>query len=192
MIASLSGTLSTVGLDWVEVTVGGVGLRVNVPASLIDQVGQVGDGVKLFTSLQVKEDSLTLFGFPSSDGRQAFEALLGVNGVGPRLALSILSRMAPENLALAVATEDPAEFKGVPGVGTRIAQRIVMELKGKLEIEMTAATSYSATGCRAYEALAPLGYTMSEVMEAAASLPRDEPLEFEEKVRLVLDYLAGQ
>ena len=185
MITSLSGTLSTVGLDWVEVTVGGVGLRVNVPSSLIDQVGQVGDGVKLFTSLQVKEDSLTLFGFPSSDGRQAFEALLGVNGVGPRLALSILSRMAPENLALAVATEDPAEFKGVPGVGTRIAQRIVMELKGKLEIEMTAAPT-ARPDAELTEALAPLGYTMSEVMEAAASLPRDEPLEFEEKVRLVL------
>ena len=191
MITSLSGTLSTAGLDWVEVTVGGVGLRVNVPASLIDQVGQVGDGVKLFTSLQVKEDSLTLFGFPSSDGRQAFEALLGVNGVGPRLALSILSRMAPENLALAVATEDPAEFKGVPGVGTRIAQRIVMELKGKLEIEMTAAPT-ARPDAELTEALAPLGYTMSEVMEAAASLPRDKPLKFEEKVRLVLDYLGGQ
>jgi Holliday junction DNA helicase RuvA len=191
MITSLSGTLSTAGLDWVEVTVGGVGLRVNVPASLIDQVGQVGDGVKLFTSLQVKEDSLTLFGFPSSDGRQAFEALLGVNGVGPRLALSILSRMAPENLALAVATEDPAEFKGVPGVGTRIAQRIVMELKGKLEIEMTAAPT-ARPDAELIESLTALGYTMSEVMEAASSLPRDKPLEFEEKVRLVLDYLGGQ
>ena len=191
MITSLSGTLSTVGLDWVEVTVGGVGLRVNIPASLIDQVGQVGDGVKLFTSLQVKEDSLTLFGFPSSDGRQAFEALLGVNGVGPRLALSILSRMAPENLALAVATEDPAEFKGVPGVGTRIAQRIVMELKGKLEIEMTAAPT-ARPDAELIDSLTALGYTMSEVMEAASSLPRDEPLEFEEKVRLVLDYLGGQ
>ena len=191
MITSLSGTLSTVGLDWVEVTVGGVGLRVNIPASLIDQVGQVGDGVKLFTSLQVKEDSLTLFGFPSSDGRQAFEALLGVNGVGPRLALSILSRMAPENLALAVATEDPAEFKGVPGVGTRIAQRIVMELKGKLEIEMTAAPT-ARPDAELIDSLTALGYTMSEVMEAASSLPRDKPLEFEEKVRLVLDYLGGQ
>ena len=191
MITSLSGTLSTVGLDWVEVSVGGVGLRVNVPSSLIDQVGQVGDAVKLFTSLQVKEDSLTLYGFPSSDGRQAFEALLGVNGVGPRLALAILSRMAPETLAMAVATEDPAEFKGVSGVGTRIAQRIVMELKGKLEIEMTAAPS-ARPDAELTEALTALGYTMSEVMEAAASLPRDKPLEFEEKLRLVLDYLGGQ
>ena len=191
MITSLSGTLSTVGLDWVEVTVGGVGLRVNVPSSLIDQVGQVGDGVKLFTSLQVKEDSLTLYGFPSADGRQAFEALLGVNGVGPRLALSILSRMAPETLAMAVATEDPAEFKGVSGVGTRIAQRIVMDLKGKLEIEVTAAPT-ARPDAELTEALTALGYTMSEVMEAAASLPRDKPLEFEEKLRLVLDYLGGQ
>lgn len=191
MITLLSGQLSTVGLDWVEVTVGGVGLRVNVPSSLIDQVGRVGDGVKLFTSLQVKEDSLTLYGFPSSDGRQAFEALLGVNGVGPRVALSILSRMAPETLAMAVATEDPAEFKGVPGVGTRIAQRIVMELKGKLEIEVTAAPT-ARPDAELAEALTALGYTVSEVMEAAASLPRDEPLELEDKIRLALEYLAGQ
>ena len=147
--------------------------------------------MKLFTSLQVKEDSLTLYGFPSSDGRQAFEALLGVNGVGPRLALAILSRMAPENLALAVATEDPAEFKGVPGVGTRIAQRIVMELKGKLEIEMTAAPS-ARPDAELTDALTALGYTMSEVMEAASNLPSDEPLEFEDKLRLTLERLAGQ
>ncbi len=191
MITSLNGTLSLVGLDWVEVTVGGVGLRVNVPASLIEQVGQTGDGVKLFTSLQVKEDSLTLYGFPNSDGRHAFEALLGVNGVGPRLALSILSKLTPDNLALAVATEDAAGFKGVPGVGNRIAQRIVMELKGKLEIEMTAAPTVQPDA-ELVEALTALGYSGAEVMGAIASLPRDEPLSVEEKVRLALEYLAGQ
>lgn len=191
MITSLTGTLSVIGLDWIEVTVGGVGLRVNVPASLIDQVGQTGERVKLFTSLQVKEDSLTLYGFPNSDGRLAFEALLGVNGVGPRLALSILSRLTPDNLALAVATEDPVRFKGVPGVGTRIAQRIVMELKGKLEIEMTAAPTLQPDN-ELVEALTALGYSVAEVMGAVASLPRDEPLSTEEKVRQALDHLAGQ
>jgi Holliday junction DNA helicase RuvA len=191
MITSVTGTLSVIGLDWIEVTVGGVGLRVNVPPSLIDQVGQSGERVKLFTSLQVKEDSLTLYGFPNSEGRQTFEALLGVNGVGPRLALSILSRLTPDNLALAVATEDAAGFKGVPGVGARIAQRIVMELKGKLEIEMTAASMVRPDN-ELIEALTALGYSMAEVMDSVASLPRDEPLSTEEKVRQALDHLAGQ
>ena len=163
----------------------------NVPPSLIDQVGQSGDRVKLFTSLQVKEDSLTLYGFPNSDGRQTFEALLGVNGVGPRLALSILSRLTPENLALAVATEDAAGFKGVPGVGTRIAQRIVMELKGKLEIEMTAAPMVRPDN-ELIEALTALGYSMAEVVGAVTSLPKDKSLSTEEKVRQALDHLAGQ
>lgn len=191
MITSVTGTLSIIGLDWVEVTVGGVGLRVNVPASLIEQVGRSGDRVKLFTSLQVKEDSLTLYGFPNSDGRQTFEALLGVNGVGPRVALSILSRLTPDNLALAVATEDPAGFKGVPGVGSRIAQRIVMELKGKLAIEMTAASSLRPDN-EVVDALAALGYSMAEVMDATASVPRDESIPVEEKVRQALEHLAGQ
>ena len=134
MITSLSGALSTVGIDWVEITIAGVGFRVNVPPSFVENVGDVGARVNLFTSLQVKEDSLTLYGFPSPDGRLAFEALLGVNGVGPRLALSILSVLTPENLASAVANEDTDVIKGVPGVGKRIAERIVMELNGKLQI----------------------------------------------------------
>lgn len=191
MITSVTGTLSIIGLDWVEVTVGEVGLRVNVPASLIEQVGQSGDRVKLFTSLQVKEDSLTLYGFPNSDGRQAFEALLGVNGVGPRLALSILSKLTPNDLALAVATEDPVGFKGVPGVGTRIAQRIVMELKGKLEIEMTAALGQRPDS-ELIDALTALGYSMAEVIDATASVPLDESISTEEKVRQTLEQLAGQ
>ena len=190
MITSLSGALSTVGLDWVEITVAGVGLRVNVPPSFVENVGGVGERVNLFTSLQVKEDSLTLYGFPSSDGRLAFEALLGVNGVGPRLALSILSVLTPENLAFAVANEDTDIIKGVPGVGKRIAERIVMELQGKLQIEMTAAPA-TRSDRELLDALTALGYSASEVMEAVAGIPSDDSIEFEEKLRLAFERLVG-
>lgn len=190
MITSLSGALSTIGVDWVEITVGDVGLRVNVPASFIENVGEVGGRVHLFTSLQVKEDSLTLYGFPNPDGRQAFEALLGVNGVGPRLALSILSILTPENLAFAVAEEDTDVFKGVSGVGKRIAQRIVMELKGKLQVEMTAAPATRPDG-EIVDALTALGYSASEAMEAVAGIPSDDSMESEEKLRLALGRLVG-
>lgn len=190
MITSLSGALSTIGIDWVEITVGDVGLRVNVPTSFIENVGEVGGRVHLFTSLQVKEDSLTLYGFPNSDVRQAFEALLGVNGVGPRLALSILSILTPENLAFAVAEEDTDVFKGVSGVGKRIAQRIVMELKGKLQVEMTAAPATRPDG-EIVDALTALGYSASEAMEAVAGIPSDESMESEEKLRLALGRLVG-
>jgi len=190
MITSLSGALSTVGLDWVEITVAGVGLRVNVPPSFVENVGGVGERVNLFTSLQVKEDSLTLYGFPSPDGRLAFEALLGVNGVGPRLALSILSVLTPENLAFAVANEDTDIIKGVPGVGKRIAERIVMELQGKLQIEMTAAPA-TRSDRELLDALTALGYSASEVMEAVAGIPSDDSIEFEEKLRLAFERLVG-
>ena len=190
MITSLSGALSTVGLDWVEITVAGVGLRVNVPPSFVESVGGVGERVNLFTSLQVKEDSLTLYGFPSPDGRLAFEALLGVNGVGPRLALSILSVLTPENLAFAVANEDTDIIKGVPGVGKRIAERIVMELQGKLQIEMTAAPA-TRSDREMLDALTALGYSASEVMEAVAGIPSDDSIEFEEKLRLAFERLVG-
>ena len=190
MITSLSGALSTIGVDWVEITVGDVGLRVNVPTSFIENVGEVGGRVHLFTSLQVKEDSLTLYGFPNPDDRQAFEALLGVNGVGPRLALSILSILTPENLAFAVAEEDTDVFKGVSGVGKRIAQRIVMELKGKLQVEMTAAPATRPDG-EIVDALTALGYSASEAMEAVAGIPSDDPMESEEKLRLALGRLVG-
>lgn len=190
MITSLSGALSTVGLDWVEITVAGVGLRVNVPPSFVENVGGVGERVNLFTSLQVKEDSLTLYGFPSPDGRLAFEALLGVNGVGPRLALSILSVLTPENLAFAVANEDTDIIKGVPGVGKRIAERIVMELQGKLQIEMTAAPA-TRSDRELLDALTALGYSASEVMEAVVGIPSDDSIEFEEKLRLAFERLVG-
>lgn len=190
MITSLSGALSTVGLDWVEITIAGVGLRVNVPPSFVENVGGVGERVNLFTSLQVKEDSLTLYGFPSPDGRLAFEALLGVNGVGPRLALSILSVLTPENLAFAVANEDTDIIKGVPGVGKRIAERIVMELQGKLQIEMTAAPA-TRSDRELLDALTALGYSASEVMEAVAGIPSDDSIEFEEKLRLAFERLVG-
>lgn len=173
-----------------EITVGDVGLRVNVPTSFIENVGEVGGRVHLFTSLQVKEDSLTLYGFPNPDGRQAFEALLGVNGVGPRLALSILSILTPENLAFAVAEEDTDVFKGVSGVGKRIAQRIVMELKGKLQVEMTAAPATRPDG-EIVDALTALGYSASEAMEAVAGIPSDDSMESEEKLRLALGRLVG-
>ena len=190
MITSVEGMLSVTGVDWVEITVGGVGLKVFTPPTLLDQVGQVGDRVKLHTSLQVKEDSLTLFGFPSSEARQAFEALLTVNGVGPRVALAVLSRLTAESLALAVATEDATAFKGIPGVGGKIASRIVLELKGKLHIEVSSAPR-ARPDAELLEALTALGYSSAEVMAAIAALPRDRALTLEEKLRLCLDHMAG-
>jgi len=190
VITTIEGRLSEAGVDWVDVIVGGgVGLRVSVPTALIERVGVVGDIVKLHTSLQVKEDSLDLYGFPAPEGRKTFEALLGVNGVGPRVALSILSRLTPEQLAVAVASQDASVFKGVSGVGARIAERIILELKGKLTTEITTSATTS-TESEVIEALTALGYSTTEVSVAVNAIPIEDELSFEEKLRIALEGLA--
>ena len=191
MITALEGILADSGLGWVDVAVGGVTLRANVSETAVDELGAVGGRVKLFTALQVRDDSLTLFGFPTRDARTAFETLIGVNGVGPRVALSVISVLAPESLALAVASGDTDAFKRVPGVGPRTAGRIILELRGKLDFEMSSTRPERQDDADVISALTALGYTASEALEALASLPVEEATSVEEKVRLSLQQLAG-
>lgn len=190
MITAISGRVAKVGLDWVDVDLGAVSVRVNVPASTVSDIGPGGDRIRLYTSLQVREDSLTLYGFVAEDLRTSFESLLKITGVGPRLALSVLSTFSAEELASAVSTGDVAAFSRVPGVGKKTAGRIVLELKGQLarEIEVS---PVDAGATQAIEALTALGYSLAEAREAVASLPRDESLATEERVRAALERLAA-
>ena len=185
MITSIEGTLAGSGVDWVDVSVGGVTLRVNVPPSALEGLGRTGDRLRLFTSLQMREDSLALYGFPTDEARSAFEALIGVNGVGPRLALNVLSSLTTESLSLAIAAGDAGVFKRVPGVGAKTAGRIVLELKGKLDLVLP-----PAPGAIGHEevvyALTALGYSVSEATAAVSSLPPGDSRSLEDTVRLCL------
>ena len=192
MITGLEGVLAGVGPDWADVSVGGVTIRASIPESASGTLGPAGERVRLFTSLQVRDDSLTLYGFPTEDARTAFEALIGINGVGPRLALSILSAMTTDSLALAIDSADPAAFKGVSGVGTKTANRIVLELKGKLDWQPVAAVHAPASGhADLVEALTALGYTVQEAAEAVSALPEDAPDSLEDRLRIALLDAAG-
>ena len=192
MITGIEGTVADSGPDWLDVAVGGVTVRVNLPMSTAERLGTVGAPVKLLTTLQVRDDSLTLFGFPDREARAAFEMLIGVNGVGPRVALSVLSALAPESLALAVESGDTDAFTSVPGVGKRTASRILLELRGKLDFDLTAAGAVHRDDADVVDALTALGYTALEARRALASLPSGEELPVEEKVRLSLGQLAGE
>ncbi len=192
MITGIEGTVADSGPEWLDVAVGGVTVRVNVPMSTAERFGAVGAPVKLLTTLQVRDDSLTLFGFPDREARAAFESLIGVNGVGPRVAMSVLSALAPESLALAVELGDADAFKSVPGVGKRTASRILLELRGKLDFDLTATGAAQRDDADVVDALTALGYTALEARRALASLPSDEELPVEEKVRLSLGQLAGE
>lgn len=173
------------------VVVGGVSLRVYVPSSSLESLGEVGDGVRLFTHLVVREDALSLYGFATEEARRVFELLLSVSGVGPRIALVVLSAMGPQEVALAIASGDADALGRVPGVGKKRAARLVLELRGRLEKER-GAVEVGAPGpgpVDAVTALVALGYTPSEARQAMAGLEPGLPLE--ERVRRALQHLAG-
>ena len=189
LISSIRGNLERVGPDWADVSVAGVTFRVSVPGSAVEHLGRTGDELRLFTHLQVRDDSLTLFGFLTEEARLAFDALIGISGVGPRLALSVLSRFTPESLSAAASSGDVDAFSGVPGVGKKTASRIVLELKGKLKGDW--AVPAGDVG-EVVEALTALGYTVSEARDAVSSLPAGNSMSFEDKVRLVLERMGSR
>lgn len=189
LISSVSGAVAGAGADWIDVAVGGVTLRISAPSAAVgDAGGRVGEAVALYTSLQVREDSLTLFGFPTEDERQTFETLLGVSGIGPRLALAMLDRFSPQALAQAVDAADARALSTVPGVGRRTASRIILELKGKLDLDF--ADAAAAPDSDLVDALAALGYADAEAREALSGT--DPAASDEDRVRAALERLAGE
>lgn len=132
MISFISGTVRSIHIDYLSVEVSGVGLKVLVKASTSAGV-VMGMQIQLFTTLVVREDSLTLFGFLSDEERSLFELVQTVSGIGPKVALSILGALTPDDLSRAIATEDISTIEQVPGIGRKGAQRMILELKGKLK-----------------------------------------------------------
>ena len=189
MIASVAGEVLAVRLDSVVVEVGGVGLSVAAtPATLADLV--VGGDARLHTTLVVREDSLTLYGFTTADARDAFETLQTISGVGPRLALAVLAVHEPEALRRAVAAGDLTALMKVPGIGRKGAQRMALELGDRLgaptggpvaaaagTAPAAAGTSGGAGGAPVVEALVGLGWSARQAEDAvAAALAEDGSL----------------
>lgn len=131
MISLLNGVVRSITTDRAIIEVGGVGLAVSVTAATTSQLN-LGAPVQLFTSLVVREDSLTLFGFLDEESRSAFELVQTVSGIGPKVALAILGAHTPQSLAVAIAQEDIKAIEKVPGIGRKGAQRLILELKGKI------------------------------------------------------------
>lgn len=191
LISSVNGMLEGTGADWMDVAIGGITLRISAPSPCIEVIGQLGTPVRLFTSLQVREDSISLYGFDTPEARQTFETLIGISGIGPRVALNILSIFSPDALAAAVESGDVKSFTAVPGVGRKTASRILLELKGKLELDWSDSRIPSLDS-NAVDALTALGYTPLEAREALSDLSENgNDLATEDQVRLALQQLAG-
>jgi Holliday junction DNA helicase RuvA len=193
MIASLQGIVVTTGSDSVVVQVGGVGFRVFVPQTLLEELGGSGHEVTLHTHLHVRENELTLYGCGSEEELGLFRLLLGVSGIGPKVALSILSSLTPDRLQAAIAQEDVATLARVPGIGPKTAKKLVFDLKDKVAVGPSPGRPQPVlTEAEAdlIAALTTLGYSVAEAQEAIRNLPR-EPLPLEEQVRLALAYFAS-
>jgi len=170
--------------------VGGVGFKVFVPPALLDGPPSTGQQVGLFTHMHVRENELSLYGFFAAEELTLFELLLHVSGIGPKVAMKIVSIMPPDALREAIARGDAAALTRVPGVGKKIAERVLVDLKDKLGASR--GISYPALSGPAAEiiaALLSLGYSLSEAQAALRSLPHEE-LPLEEKIRLALQHLA--
>ena len=197
MITSIHGVLEATGIDHAIVRVGGFGIRVFVPSSTLSRVGEVGGEVSFATHFHMREDGISLYGFTSEIDRDAFEQLIGVSGVGPKVALAILSVMDAATFYQAISNEDQQKLGLAKGVGKRLAAHLILELKGKLP--SLAALSPSGTApasvkaqAEALEALMGLGYSSAEAQAALAKIPAGQELTLEEQVTFALRSFARQ
>jgi Holliday junction DNA helicase RuvA len=191
VIATVSGLIQEILPDSLVVEVGGVGLQIFVPASLRDQL-RPGEMVSLSTYLVVRQDILALYGFESREGRQYFTLLLTVDGVGPKLALQVLSVLSPDAIRRAVFHEQPEVFTRVPGIGRKTAQKILLQLQDKIpgEAGLEPVAAISEVDGEVLSALTSLGYSVVEAQAALQAIPRDTPQEVETRLRLALQYFT--
>jgi holliday junction DNA helicase RuvA len=189
MIATLRGEIVQIEENALVLEVGGVGLRVFAPAPLRRRL-KVGDVILLYTHLVVRQDALILYGFESPSERELFNILLGVDGVGPKVALSVLSTMTLDAVQRAVFADEADVLSRVPGVGKKTAQKMALHLKDKLKPMDTLATVAAMTDrdSEVLAALTALGYSVVEAQSAIQSLPRDAPEDTEERLRMALQY----
>lgn len=202
MIYSVTGTLIHMDATTAVVECGGVGFKCLTTLNTLKQLGPAGGKVTLYTYLNVREDALDLFGFSSKNELNCFKMLTGISGVGPKVALAILSELSPEGVAVAAASGDSKSFTRASGVGPKLGQRIVLELKDKVkkmagtsgDLQLTPAEagviSASKNAEQAVQALIVLGYTQSEASQAVARL--DSALATEELIRLALKGMSAR
>lgn len=192
MISNVKGEIVEIQQDSMVVMVGGIGLKIFVPAATAASA-KVGHTIFLFTALIVREDSLTLFGFETKAESQYYDHILGVNGIGPKLALAVISNLSIDAIRRAVFNEQPELFARVPGIGKKNAQKIVLHLQGKFkpdDLELGTIRPDSVD-MQLMEALVTLGYSVVEAQTAVQNLPKDAPQDLEERLRLALQYFSA-
>ena len=188
MIGRISGELAEKNPPQVVVVAGGVGYEIDVPMSTFYNLPRVGENVTLLTHLVVREDAHLLFGFLTAHERTTFRQLLKISGVGPKVALSVLSGLSVDDLAAAVASEDASRLMRVPGIGKKTAERLVLELRDRLPVAVALTKAGTTPGGDVLNALMGLGYNDREAQAAVKQLPPD--LALTDAIRQALKLLA--
>jgi len=193
MIASIEGHLRAIEKRSVVVQVGGVGLCIHVPDSFTSQCGPIGSTVLLHTHLHVREDELTLYGCTTENELQLFKLLLSVSGIGPKVALSLLSTLTDDAIRSAIVAEQSNILTTVPGIGTKTAKKIIFELKDKVQITggvVLPSSQISDADGEVIAALTALGYSVIEAQTALQHIPADVQ-DVEERLRAALSYMGS-
>jgi Holliday junction DNA helicase RuvA len=190
MIASLSGKISEIFEDSLILQVGGVGLQVFIPLNSLSNF-EVGQDIFLLTQFVVRETEMTLYGFSRPEEREFFNLLVGVNGVGPKLALAVLSSLSIPVIRRAVFDKNPEVLGTVSGVGKMTAQKIALHLKNKIkDSDEMAVSVFDDLNMEVVEALTSLGYSAAEAQAAVRVIPKDTPEELEDRLRIALAYFG--
>lgn len=209
MIAFVKGPLVQIEEDMVIVEAGSVGLEIRVPLSVLERLPALGQTVMLYTYFQVKEDGMSLYGFLDRQDKAVFKQLLGVNGVGPKGALGILSALRPDDLRMAILSGDAKAISKAPGIGAKTAQRVILDLKDKVSMEQVTESWMSTNGAgqpgtageagasglsgaanEAVQALTALGYTNMEAAKAVKKVELKEGMTTEEVLKAALKHLS--
>lgn len=206
MLAYIKGELTMKQTEYIVIEVGGLGYKVFMSSIAIDQIGKIGDMVKVYTYYRVKEDDISIFGFNTFEELRMFELLISVSGVGAKTAVTMLGSIEPSAFAIAVIQDDISTLKQIPGIGLKSAQRIVLELKDKLKKEQQIAELEVASGTKnkiknaiindnkiseATTALQVLGYTKNDIDKAISQIDKTE-ITLEEIIKQALKILSSK
>jgi Holliday junction DNA helicase RuvA len=190
MITGIHGKLEACRTDYAIIRVGGFSLQVFAPASTLNRLNEAGMEVSLFTHFHMREDGIALYGFSTEADRDAFEQLIAVSGVGPKVAIALLSIMDAPTLYKAIADEDQQRLGLARGVGKRLAAQLILTLKGKLPVMTPAGAVAGPAGgkiqAEVMEALIGLGFSNAEAQAAIAKIPQDQGMTLEEQVTYAL------
>ena len=205
MFSYIRGPLVEISEEVIVVEAGGIGWNIHVPLSVLDRLPRTGETVQVYTSFQVREDAMTLYGFLCRQDLKMFEQLLSVSGIGPKAALGILSALNPDDLRMAVISEDVKAISRAPGIGPKTAKRVILELKDRVRMEdvlptvqddslgtLSSAPGQGVEGVAkdAIEALVALGYSLTEATRAVRQVELSDGMSVEAVLKASLKYLA--